>query len=112
MPAWHGSRRSWSWFSSVCSTRPRPLRCRTREREWQFPAAKLPVRDVVRGVAAMGFTALTLDRYGYINNGRHDPLQDLEQLLGEPIAQARGRLYAWDLRPVARSLLGGMSVTA
>ena len=85
---------------------------RGRDGEWQFPAAKLPLRDLVRGIAAMGFTALELDRYGYINNDRHDPRQDLERLLGEPIAQARGRLYAWDLRPIARSLLRGMSVTA
>jgi hypothetical protein len=85
---------------------------RGREGEWQFPAGKLPVRDLLRGITALGFTGLTMDRYGYLTNGLRDPQSNLEQLLGPPIAEARGRLFAWDLRPAARSLLGGLNEDA
>jgi hypothetical protein len=79
---------------------------RGREGEWQFPAARLPMRELVRGLAAMGFSALTLDHYGYLNNGANDPTPSLDKILGPPFVQARGRLFAWDLRPVARTLRG------
>jgi phosphoglycerol transferase len=81
---------------------------RGRDGEWQWPASVLPARDLLRGVIAMGFTGLTLDRYGYPHDGGAE-LRQLEELLGPPISTTRHRLYAWDLRPVAVSLLGRMS---
>ena len=58
---------------------------RGRDGEWQWPAAALPTRDLLRGITAMGFSALTLDRYGYRRRGVA-PLHQLKTLLGAPIA--------------------------
>ena len=82
---------------------------RGRDGEWQFPASLLSMRDLVRGISAMGFTGLTLDRFGYVDDGLYDPVHNLEKLLGPPIVTSRGRLVAWDLRPAAASLLRGTS---
>jgi len=84
---------------------------RGRDGEWQWPASRLPMRDLVRGVTAMGFSALTLDRNGYRDNGASE-VKQLEALLGEPIATSAGRLLAWDLRPAEATLLAGMSTHA
>lgn len=81
---------------------------RGREGEWQWPAASLPMRELVRGVAAMGFSALTLDRYGFDDDGAVQ-LRELRELLGAPITESRDRLVAWDLRPAVASLLGDLS---
>jgi phosphoglycerol transferase len=84
---------------------------RGRDGEWQWPASALPVADLVRGVTAMGFSALMLDRAGFAHNGAKE-LRELDVLLGDPIAKRRGRLVAWDLRPARRSLLRGMDAAA
>ncbi len=81
---------------------------RGRAGEWQFPAAQLPLRDLVRGISAMGFSALTLDRYGY-RDGGDAQVRALDRLLGPPIARRGDRLVAWDLRPAVASLLRGLS---
>jgi len=81
---------------------------RGRDGEWQFPASQLPTRDLVRGVVAIGFSALTLNRDGYPDNGSSEVAQ-LDALLGAPIVTSDHRLIAWDLRGVAPSLLHGMS---
>ena len=81
---------------------------RGRDGEWQFPASALPMRDLLRGVMAVGFTGLTIDRYGFPHNA-DDEVQQLEALLGPPDVTNGFRLLAWDLRPAAASLLGGMS---
>jgi len=80
---------------------------RGRDGEWQWPASALPPRDLVRGVMAMGFSALTLDRFGFAHNGTTE-LRELEGLLGKPIATEGDRLVAWDLRPATVSLLGDL----
>jgi phosphoglycerol transferase len=84
---------------------------RGRDGEWQWPAAALPMRELVRGIAAMGFSALMLDRYGFDDNGAVQ-LRELRPLLGTPIAQSGDHLIAWDLRPAVASLLGDMSARA
>jgi len=84
---------------------------RGRDGEWQWPASLLPMRDLVRGVAAMGFSGLMLDRSGFPSNGSVQ-VQQLQQLLGNPIASDGDRLVAWDLRPATASLLGGISASA
>jgi phosphoglycerol transferase len=81
---------------------------RGRDGEWQWPASALPMRDLLRGVTAMGFSALMLDRYGFRDNGAKQ-LREIRALLGDPIATRGGRLAAWDLRPAQSSLLRGMS---
>jgi len=84
---------------------------RGRDGEWQWPASTLPMTDLVRGVTAMGFSALMLDRYGFDYNG--DPqLRELDALLGRPIATRGARLVAWDLRRARPSLLRGMDAGA
>lgn len=81
-----------------------------RDGEWQWPASLLPMRDLVRGLVAMGFSGLTLDRFGYANSSVE--MRQLERMLGKPIATSDDRLVAWDLRPAAATLLGDVSPTA
>jgi hypothetical protein len=81
---------------------------RGRDGEWQFPAAQLPLHDLVRGISAIGFSALTLDRFGY-HGGGDVQVRILDHLLGPPIARRDDRLVAWDLRPAAASLLRRLS---
>jgi hypothetical protein len=81
---------------------------RGRDGEWQFPAAALPPRQLLRGIAAIGFSAVMLDRYGYHGDAT-DELRTFDALLGRPIARRGDRLVAWDLRPAATSLLRGLS---
>ena len=81
---------------------------RGRDGEWQWPAAALPTRDLLRGITAMGFSALMLDRYGYHRRGRAQ-LRELKTLLGAPIATRGDRLVAWNLSAARASMLGGVS---
>ncbi len=81
---------------------------RGRDGEWQWPAAALPTRDLLRGLVAMGFSALTLDRYGYHRLGVAQ-LHELTALLGTPIATRGDRLVAWNLSAARGSLLGHAS---
>ena len=74
-------------------------------------AAALPTRDLLRGLLAMGFSALMLDRNGYKTVGASH-VRELRALLGAPIATRTGRLLAWDLRPAEASLLGNMNAAA
>jgi hypothetical protein len=84
---------------------------RGRDGEWQWPASLLATRDLVRGLMAMGFSGLTLDRDGF-SDYADSQLHELTALLGTPIATEGRRLVAWDLRPVEASLLGTMSAAA
>jgi phosphoglycerol transferase len=81
---------------------------RGRDGEWQWPASALPTRDLLRGVTAMGFSALMLDRYGYRRRGVAQ-LHELKALLGTPIATRGDRLVAWDLSAARTSLIGRAS---
>jgi hypothetical protein len=80
---------------------------RGRAGEWQWPTARLPMRELVRGVTALGFSALMLDRFGYPDDAARE-VRELRALLGEPIARRDHRLLAWDLRPAAPTLLAGL----
>lgn len=81
---------------------------RGRDGEWQWPASALPTPELLRGVTAMGFSALMLDRYGYRRRGAAQ-LHELKELLGAPIATRGDRLVAWDLRRTRASLIGNKS---
>jgi phosphoglycerol transferase len=80
---------------------------RGRDGEWQWPAMELPLPDLARGVTALGFSALLVDRYGFGDNGGRE-VHELSALLGDPMATRGDRLVAWDLRRARPSLLQGM----
>jgi hypothetical protein len=82
-----------------------------RDGEWQWPAAALPTRDLVRGLLAMGFSALMLDRHGFPDDSSTQ-VRNLERVLGDPIATSSDHLVAWDLRPARATLLADMSIAA
>ncbi len=84
---------------------------RGRDGEWQWPAATLPMRAFLRGLLAIGFVAVTVDRLGFEDNG-DATVKQLDALLGPPISSEGDRLVAWDLRPAARRLIGEMSARA
>jgi phosphoglycerol transferase len=84
---------------------------RGRDGEWQWPARALSMTELVRGVTAMGFSALMLDRYGFADDGEKQ-VDELRALLGNPIATRGDRLAAWDLRRARPSLLAGMNADA
>jgi len=79
---------------------------RGRDGEWQWPAFSLPTRAFLRGLAAIGFAAITLDRRGFDDNGDFE-VRQLQRLLGPPIAIEGPRVLVWDLRPAAARLLRG-----
>lgn len=81
---------------------------RGRSGEWQWPAAKLHARDLVRGLAALGFSGVMVDRYGYDTDDAAHEVRALRELLGPPIARQGDRLLAWDLRPAAPTLLADL----
>jgi hypothetical protein len=81
---------------------------RGRSGEWQWPAAQLRTRELLRRLRVLGFSAIMLDRYGYPHDGRHQ-LHALTKVLGPPIARRGKRLAAWDLRPATASLIGDLS---
>lgn len=70
---------------------------RGRSGEWQWPAAKLRTRTLVRGLRAVGFTAITVDRNGYDDFGEQR-VRALSSILGAPIAHDGRHVLAWDLR--------------
>jgi len=80
---------------------------RGRSGEWQWPAFDLSTRMLVRGLAAIGFSAITVDRNGFADHGDHR-VALLTTLLGPPIADDGMHLLAWDLRPAASTLLAGL----
>lgn len=56
----------------------------------------------------MGFSALTLDRFGYPTSSIQ--VNQLDHLLGAPVATRGTRLVAWKLLPASHRLLAGVSV--
>jgi hypothetical protein len=69
------------------------------------------MRDLLRGLTAMGFSALMIDRFGFPNNGDQQ-MREIRALLGDPIATRGGRLAAWDLRLPRSPFLHGMTAGA
>jgi hypothetical protein len=85
---------------------------RGREGEWQYLLAEAPIADQMKALAAVGFSALTIDRYGFNDNG-HAIISTLETLLGPPMLQSpNARLVAFDLRPEAARLAASHSASA
>ncbi|MGZ4674981.1 MAG: hypothetical protein ACXVJ7_03950 [Acidimicrobiia bacterium] len=80
---------------------------RGRTAEWQWAAARLRTRTFVRGLAAMGFAAIVLDRFGYADGGA-DKIAKISALAGPPVVSEGDRLVAWDLARAAPSLLAGL----
>ena len=76
---------------------------RGRSGEWQWPAARLRTRTLVRGLSALGFAAIMVDRRGYSDFGAHRAAA-LRHLLGAPIARRGDRLVAWSLGAARRDL--------
>ena len=76
---------------------------RGRSGEWQWPAARLRTSTLVRGLSALGFAAIMVDRRGYSDFGAHQ-VAALRHLLGEPIARRGDRLVAWSLGGARRDL--------
>ena len=81
---------------------------RGRSGEWQWPAFNLTTHSLARGLAAIGFSAITVDRNGFSDHGDHR-VAALTTLLGPPFADDGAHLLAWDLRPARSTLLPGLS---
>ena len=77
---------------------------RGRSGEWQWPAAKLHSDSLLRGLAALGFSAVMLDRNGFADFGDHR-VHAISTVLGRPIARRGDHLVAWDLRRARSELL-------
>ena len=84
---------------------------RGRTTEWQWPASRLKIRSLLRGLVAMGFTGVMLDRHGYADDARHQ-VHALRHWLGPAIDRNDGRLLAWDLRRATPALLAGLDPAA
>src|SRR4051794_16740351 len=84
---------------------------RGRSTEWQWPASRLKLRDLLRGLVAMGFTGVLLDRAGYDDDARHQ-VHAIRHWLGPAVARAHHRLLAWDLRRASPALLEGLDAPA
>ena len=84
---------------------------RGRSGEWQWPASVLHAHELVRGLSAMGFSGLMVDRSGFPDDGVVE-MKKLRRLLGAPIVTSDRRLVAWDLRSAAAASLSGMSSAA
>jgi phosphoglycerol transferase len=83
---------------------------RGRSGEWQFPAAQRSRRKLLRGITALGFRALMIDRYGYADDGE-EAVAGYTALLGPPIARGGRRLVAWDLGPSAAARLADLDAS-
>ncbi len=80
---------------------------RGRSGEWQWPAAQRSTRSLVRGLAALGFDAITLNRDGYPERRAPDRVHHLTALLGPPIADDHHGQLAWDILHARTMLLAG-----
>ncbi len=83
---------------------------RGRSGEWQWPAARLRTRTLVRGLSALGFSAVMLNREGSAAFGA-DRVDALNRLLGPPIARGRDHALAWSLEPSRRTLAAETSAS-
>lgn len=84
---------------------------RGRSGEWQWPTTELTTRELVRGVGAIGFAAVTVDRNGYSDRGKHE-VGALTAFLGPPVITDGTHLLAWDLRHAPASVVGHESAAA
>lgn len=80
---------------------------RGRSTEWQWPASRLKIRALLRGLIAMGFTGVMLDRSGYRDDARHQ-VHAIRHWLGPAVVKSRHHLLAWDLRHASPALLAGL----
>ena len=76
---------------------------RGRSGEWQWRAAQLRTSTLVRGLSALGFAAIMIDRSGYPDYGAHR-VAALNHLLGPPMVREGDRLAAWSLGGARRAL--------
>ncbi len=82
---------------------------RGRSGEWQWPAANRSTNSLVRGLAALGFSAITLDRDGYPKRQAPVRIHHLTARLGPPIADDHHGLLAWDIDHARSALLAGIT---
>lgn len=77
---------------------------RGRESDWQQSWSTQPTHIQVGGLAAVGFDALYVDRFGYADNGAALEAE-IQQVAGLPRFQSSdGRLVWYDLRPLRSTL--------
>jgi phosphoglycerol transferase len=70
---------------------------RGREADWQAELSRRPVPDLVDRLAAVGYSALTVDRAGF-DDGGADLERRLTALLGPPTVSETNRIALFDLR--------------
>ena len=80
--------------------------------EWQWPASRPKLRILLRGLVAMGFTGVMLDRLGLRRDAARHDVHALHRWLGPAVVHSRGRLLAWDLRDASPALLAGLDAPA
>ena len=77
---------------------------RGRDTDWQARWAGAPLPTFVAGIAAVGFDALYVDRFGYGDRGAAFEAE-LRPLVGAPVSESgSGRLAWYDLRPLQETL--------
>jgi phosphoglycerol transferase len=73
-----------------------------RAADWQQRLVGLPLDELAKSVAGVGFDGLWVDRYGYSDPGI------IESYLGAAdLVSADGRLVVYDLRPIREAVLVG-----
>lgn len=87
---------------------------RGRHPDYPYALAEQPGEQWLTAVAAVGFTGLTFDRFGYTDEQRTAQEADLQRLVGVPVAVSKDDRYLfYDLRAFAatmRSQLGDAGV--
>ena len=93
-PYLHTSDIRWSYGSMV-----------GRPADWSAQVSTLPPQDLIPTVAAAGFNAIEVDRFGFADNG--SALEGvLRKKLGPPVVVSNdGRHALYDLRPYRRTLV-------
>jgi hypothetical protein len=84
---------------------------RGRSTEWQWPASRRTVHSLLRGLVAMGFSGLMLDRYGYSPEQARHEVHAIHHWLGPAQISEDHRLLAWDLRRAGPALMAGLDAT-
>jgi hypothetical protein len=85
---------------------------RGRTTEWQWPASQLKMRNLLRGLIALGFTGVLIDRHGYAPDVARHEVDAIHRWLGRAIDRRGDRLLAWDLRRAAPALRAGLDAPA
>ena len=88
----HSDDLNWSWGA-----------VRGRGADWQERAVRRPVDDFLDRIAAVGYSGLMYDGSAAYSGGGPD-VDEISEVLGEPITSRQGELFFWDLRDRAAEL--------